>query len=1544
MLDPFGVERTVYAMLYAYVADHPEACKVAGTFASHKAKFPCHRLFSILPLTCYFSVFATTALPLTCSFSVFATTALPLTCSFSVFATAALPLTCCLYVLATAGLPFTYSPSILATAALPLTCSFSVFATTALLLTCSFSVFATAALPLTCSFSVFATAALPLTCYPYAAIWGFALGLTDVGNPYRAILVELGAAHGASHPIPLIPPPPCSLCSLGQPTVPPIPSLSSPHLLVPSAAWGSPRCLASHPSHPPTSLFPLQLGAAHGASHPIPLIPPPPCSLCSLGQPTVPRIPSLSSPRLLVPSAAWGSPRCLASHPSHPPASLFPLQLGAAHGASHPIPLIPPPPCSLCSLGQPTVPRIPSLSSPHLLVPSAAWGSPRCLASHPSHPPTSLFPLQLGAAHGASHPMPLIPPPPCSLCSLGQPTVPRIPCLSSPHLLVPSAAWGSPRCLASHASHPPLIPPPPCSLCSLGQPTVPRIPCLSSPRLLVPSAAWGSPRCLASHASHPPASLFPLQLGAAHGASHPMPLTPPPPCSLCSLGQPTVPRIPCLSSPRLLVPSAAWGSPRCLASHASHPPASLFPLQLGAAHGASHPMPLTPPPPCSLCSLGQPTVPRIPCLSPPRLLVPSAAWGSPRCLASHASHPPASLFPLQLGAAHGASHPMPLIPPPPCSLCSLGQPTVPRIPCLSSPRLLVPSAAWGSPRCLASHASHPPASLFPLQLGAAHGASHPMPLIPPPPCSLCSLGQPTVPRIPCLSSPRLLVPSAAWGSPRCLASHASHPPASLFPLQLGAAHGASHPMPLIPPPPCSLCSLGQPTVPRIPCLSSPRLLVPSAAWGSPRCLASHASHPPASLFPLQLGAAHGASHPIPLIPPPPCSLCSLGQPTVPRIPCLSSPRLLVPSAAWGSPRCLASHASHPPASLFPLQLGAAHGASHPMPLIPPPPCSLCSLGQPTVPRIPCLSSPRLLVPSAAWGSPRCLASHASHPPASLFPLQLGAAHGASHPMPLIPPPPCSLCSLGQPTVPRIPCLSSPRLLVPSAAWGSPRCLASHASHPPASLFPLQLGAAHGASHPMPLIPPPPCSLCSLGQPTVPRIPCLSSPRLLVPSAAWGSPRCLASHASHPPASLFPLQLGAAHGASHPMPLIPPPPCSLCSLGQPTVPRIPCLSSPRLLVPSAAWGSPRCLASHASHPPASLFPLQLGAAHGASHPMPLIPPPPCSLCSLGQPTVPRIPCLSSPRLLVPSAAWGSPRCLASHASHPPASLFPLQLGAAHGASHPMPLIPPPPCSLCSLGQPTVPRIPCLSSPRLLVPSAAWGSPRCLASHASHPPASLFPLQLGAAHGASHPMPLIPPPPCSLCSLGQPTVPRIPCLSSPRLLVPSAAWGSPRCLASHASHPPASLFPLQLGAAHGASHPMPLIPPPPCSLCSLGQPTVPRIPCLSSPRLLVPSAAWGSPRCLASHASHPPASLFPLQLGAAHGASHPIPLIPPPPCSLCSLGQPTVPRIPSLSSPHLLVPSAAWGSPRCLASHASHPPTSLFPLQLGAAHGASHPISL
>ncbi|CAI5497855.1 unnamed protein product [Closterium sp. Naga37s-1] len=184
-----------------------------------------------------------------------------------------------------------------------------------------------------------------------------------------------------------------------------------------------------------------------------------------------------------------------------------------------------------------------------------------------------------------------------------------------------------------------------------------------------------------------------------------------------------------------------------------------------------------------------------------------------------------------------------------------------------------------------------------------------------------------------------------------------------------------------------------------------------------------------------------------------------------------------------------------------------------------------------------------------------------------------------------------------------------------------------------------------------------------------------------------------------------------------------------------------------------------------------------------------------------------------------------------------------------------------------------------------------SPRCLASHYSPPPNSLFPLQPGAAHGASHPIPI---------------------------------------------PPPNSLFPLQPGAAHGASHPIPLLPPTPCSLCSLGQPTVPRIPSLSSPQLLVPSAAWGSPRCLASHPSPPPNSLFPLQRGAAHGASHPIPLLPPTPCSLCSLVQPTVPRIPFLSSPQLLVPSAAWGSPRCLASHPSPSPNSLFPLQLGAAH--------
>ncbi|CAI5471576.1 unnamed protein product [Closterium sp. Yama58-4] len=41
--DPFGQSQMVFPAVYAYVADHPEACKLAGTFASHKAMFPCHR-------------------------------------------------------------------------------------------------------------------------------------------------------------------------------------------------------------------------------------------------------------------------------------------------------------------------------------------------------------------------------------------------------------------------------------------------------------------------------------------------------------------------------------------------------------------------------------------------------------------------------------------------------------------------------------------------------------------------------------------------------------------------------------------------------------------------------------------------------------------------------------------------------------------------------------------------------------------------------------------------------------------------------------------------------------------------------------------------------------------------------------------------------------------------------------------------------------------------------------------------------------------------------------------------------------------------------------------------------------------------------------------------------------------------------------------------------------------------------------------------------------------------------------------------------------
>ncbi|CAI5494040.1 unnamed protein product, partial [Closterium sp. Naga37s-1] len=43
MRDPFGERHEVYLALYAYVADQPEACKVAGTFASHQAQYPCHR-------------------------------------------------------------------------------------------------------------------------------------------------------------------------------------------------------------------------------------------------------------------------------------------------------------------------------------------------------------------------------------------------------------------------------------------------------------------------------------------------------------------------------------------------------------------------------------------------------------------------------------------------------------------------------------------------------------------------------------------------------------------------------------------------------------------------------------------------------------------------------------------------------------------------------------------------------------------------------------------------------------------------------------------------------------------------------------------------------------------------------------------------------------------------------------------------------------------------------------------------------------------------------------------------------------------------------------------------------------------------------------------------------------------------------------------------------------------------------------------------------------------------------------------------------------
>ncbi|CAI5485924.1 unnamed protein product, partial [Closterium sp. Naga37s-1] len=41
LTDPYGIERWVYPVTYAYVGDYPEQCKVAGTKSGIKTAFPC---------------------------------------------------------------------------------------------------------------------------------------------------------------------------------------------------------------------------------------------------------------------------------------------------------------------------------------------------------------------------------------------------------------------------------------------------------------------------------------------------------------------------------------------------------------------------------------------------------------------------------------------------------------------------------------------------------------------------------------------------------------------------------------------------------------------------------------------------------------------------------------------------------------------------------------------------------------------------------------------------------------------------------------------------------------------------------------------------------------------------------------------------------------------------------------------------------------------------------------------------------------------------------------------------------------------------------------------------------------------------------------------------------------------------------------------------------------------------------------------------------------------------------------------------------------
>ncbi|GJP49781.1 hypothetical protein CLOM_g8952 [Closterium sp. NIES-68] len=43
VLDPYGIRRMAYPLLYAYVGDYPEQCKVAGTKSGHSTNFPCPR-------------------------------------------------------------------------------------------------------------------------------------------------------------------------------------------------------------------------------------------------------------------------------------------------------------------------------------------------------------------------------------------------------------------------------------------------------------------------------------------------------------------------------------------------------------------------------------------------------------------------------------------------------------------------------------------------------------------------------------------------------------------------------------------------------------------------------------------------------------------------------------------------------------------------------------------------------------------------------------------------------------------------------------------------------------------------------------------------------------------------------------------------------------------------------------------------------------------------------------------------------------------------------------------------------------------------------------------------------------------------------------------------------------------------------------------------------------------------------------------------------------------------------------------------------------